>query len=95
MRSHPPADVHANRRQLFFGVLAPHPNSCFSGDALRGNSKFRRGANHCFFEHAHIPNYVAPDRAQIQNRIPHNLSRPMIRNVATAIRGMKLHALLL
>ncbi len=94
VRSNPAADVHADRRQFFLGIPGPYPNSCFSGNALCRNPELGSRPDHRLFQHPYVPNHVTPDRAQVQDRISHNLSRPVIGNVSAAIRGMKLHALL-
>jgi hypothetical protein len=95
VRGHPAADVHADGGELFLRTALSHPNPCFPSDAFGRNSKLSRGPDHRLFQHAHIPHHVAPDCAQIQDRVSHNLPRPMIRNIAAAVRGMKLYALLL
>src|SRR5215469_261174 len=94
VRRDPPADVHANRAQLFLRVSGFNPNSRFPSHALGGDSKLGRSANHGLFQHAHVPNYVPPDFAQVQDGIAHNLARAMISDVAAAAGLIKLHAYL-
>src|SRR5438309_1604134 len=95
MRRNPPADMHTDRRHLLLRVFVPNPNSRLALNALCCNPEFQRGPDHHFFQHTHIPHHIAPDCAQIQYRVAHDLARAMIRNVPAPVRGMELHALLL
>ena len=86
--------MDSNRRQFFFPARFADPNSGFPRLASRCNCELRRRANHGLFQRPHIPHHIAPDRAQIQNRIAHNLSRPVIGDISAA-RGLKIfHAFL-
>src|SRR5215469_1979144 len=86
--------MHADGCQLFDGSasvfsLALNPNTGHSLFAVRFNSEIRGGANHHFFELPHIPCNVTANRSEIQDRITDNLSRTVIGDVSTAIRGME------
>jgi len=82
--------VYPDGRQL----ASLDPNAGPPRLALRGNPELRSGSDHRLFQRPHVPHDVAPDGAQVQNRISHKLSWPVVGNVSTAIGGMELHAFL-
>src|SRR5262249_1805668 len=88
MRRHPTADVYSDRRQLFRRIPFAHPDPGLPFRAPRTELKICRSPNHCLFELTDIPNHISLDRAEVQNRVANNLSRPVIGNVAAA-RGLK------
>ena len=100
MRSDPAADVHADGSQFFKSFLMRSPvraarrcpHARLSRHARARNSEIRAGANHGFFERANIPAHIAPNLAQLQNRIGHQLPRSVIGDVAAAIGVEITHA---
>src|SRR5579885_3470078 len=60
------------------------PNTCFSGLANCGEAKFGGRANHNLFQHTHIPDNIAPNRAELENGIADNLARAVIGNISAA-----------
>jgi hypothetical protein len=94
MRSDPAADVHADRREFFPGTGLASPDAGLSRFAPGDNAELRRRTNHGLFEHSHIPHNVTPDLIEVQDRVAHNLPRPVIGDVAAARSLKVLNALL-
>src|SRR5213080_3194437 len=94
VRSDPAADVNSDGRELFFGVPDADPDSRLTGNALSLNPELRGRLDHGLFQSPYVPNHVATDGAQVQNRIAHDLSGPVISNVSAAASLVIFHAFL-
>ena len=92
VRSDPAAQVHSQSGEFFFARRSAHPNTMLLSQALSHDSKIRRRLNHDFLELLHIPANVPAMIRQVQDRISDDLAGAVIRNVASPVRGMKLHA---
>lgn len=82
MTRDPAGNAHANRRQL----LRADPCACQSVDSSSHDAAVARDADQHLFEVAHIPVHVATIRFEIQNRIPDDLSRTVVRDITAAPR---------
>ena len=103
MRRDPLRDVHPDRRNLLFkDAAASHrPDAGAFEDTLRHNAKITTDTNQHFFEQTYIIDWpkmrsllAGKIAAQIDDRIPNQLTRPVIRNVSPAIDLMQLNAAL-
>ena len=70
----------------------PNPHARASRDAERLDAERGGGLDHGLFELPHIPDHVAANFAELQNRIADNLSRAVVGDIAAAIGVMKLDA---
>src|SRR5712671_5421910 len=70
------------------------PNSGLAGFASCGNAEIAGCADHDFFEHTHVPDYIASNSGEVEDRVADNLARSVIGDVATAAGFVKLDALL-
>jgi len=61
------------------------PDAGHSGDAFAGNIEAGEQRNQALFECAHVANHRKSKHSQIQQRIPHQLSRPVVGNIAAAL----------
>src|ERR1700751_6304801 len=94
MRSDPAADVHADGAKLLRGCIFANPNTCLAHLALCRDSEICSSANHHFFQRAYVPEHIAFDGAELQDRITDNLPRAVIGDVA-ATRSLKIFDALL
>ena len=77
------------------GLLPHSPTPRTAGNAERATPMARLVGIIVFFQLPDVPTHIAPNFAELQNRIADDLSRPMIGNVSAAIGMMKFHAHLL
>src|SRR5882762_3351499 len=75
-------------------ILSLNPDPRLAGLTLGRNAVIARGSDHYFFEHAHIPDHVAANGREIQDRIADDLSRAVIGDIAAAAGFVKINALL-
>jgi hypothetical protein len=94
VRGNPSADVNADGREFFFGGRGWDPDACFSGDAIGGDSEIGRGADHGFFESAHVPANVSLNLVEIEDRIADDLAGTMIGDISAAVCCVELDILL-
>ena len=59
------------------------------GNAARLDAEIRQRIDQRLLDGPHVRAHVALPFAQIQDRIAHNLSRPVISHVAAAVGGME------
>src|ERR1017187_378593 len=83
--SHPAAEMHADGGD--FAVAYPDPGEL--GDAPGLNAKLGQGVDERLLDGTHVGAHVASPIPKVQNRIAHQLPRPVIRHVAAAIGGKK------
>jgi len=77
--------VYADRAD--FGPA--HPDSRTFRNAVRLDVEIRQRVDHGLLDRPHVRAHVALPFAQIQDRVADDLSRPVIRDVAAAVGGMK------
>src|SRR5262249_19629267 len=88
--------MYADGSQFFFRHIARrlHPDAGLPGNAVSGDAKVGRSADHRLFEGADIPVNVAADEVEIQDRVADNLAGAVVGDVATAIGFAKPDAFL-
>src|SRR5580693_9138344 len=74
-----------------FFFFPTHPNPSLPRFAFGANPKLCRSSDHHFFQHPNVPNHVLANRAELQDRIPHRLPRPVVGNISPAASLVKLH----
>ncbi len=88
MRSDPTGNMNPDRRDL--PALGPNPSSARL--APRHDPEPRERIDNHLLQSPHIGMHIALPFSQIENRITHNLPRPMISNIAPAISLIKIDA---
>jgi len=67
----------------------PHPHSRQLRNAARLDAEVRQSIDQRLLDGTHVRAHVALPFAQVQNRIAHDLPRPVIGDVAAAVGGME------
>src|SRR6267378_6703030 len=70
------------------------PNSGLAGFASGGDAEIAGCADHDFFEHTHVPHYIASNSGEVEDRVADNLARSVVGDVATAAGFVEGDALL-
>jgi len=77
--------MHADRANL--GPV--HPDARAFRNSPRLDVEIRQRIDHHLLDRPHVRTHVALPFPQVQNRVAHDLSRPVIGNVAAAVSRIK------